>query len=272
MTEQPCLRLIHWKAEEATERAARLTALGYAVNADPPRPPGLFKELAANPPAAVVVDLTRLPSQGRDVGVNVRMRVGSRQVPLVFVGGDPEKVARIRDLLPDATYTTWEGIGEALAQALAAPPRDPVAPTSIFAAFEGRPLVAKPGISVALVDAPEGFEATLGELPEGARLQRVDPLVRAGSRGAGARPTRHGRAGRHRRDLDHLAQAQLWPGLRPDPAARARDGGGRRVDGLQDLLRGRDLVRLVVRAPESQAVSLARWAARSKRGIMTAGD
>ncbi|NLS79639.1 MAG: hypothetical protein GXY76_20520 [Chloroflexi bacterium] len=178
MAEQPRVRLIHWNAAEAAARAERLAALGYAVNADPPRPPGLFKELAQDPPAAVVVDLSRLPSQGRDVGVNLRMKAGTRHVPLVFVGGDPEKVAPIRALLPDATYTSWEDIGQALAQGLAAPPSEPVVPKSIFAAFEGRPLAAKlgikPGMSVALVDAPEDFATTLGELPEGARLQRGD--------------------------------------------------------------------------------------------------
>jgi len=54
----------------------------------------------------VVIDLNRLPSQGRDLGIALRTYKTTRQVPLVFVDGDPEKVARIREILPDAVYTS----------------------------------------------------------------------------------------------------------------------------------------------------------------------
>ena len=68
------IRLIHWNDREAAERAERLRALGYAVNDAPPNGPTLLKELAQEPPAALVIDLSRLPSQGRDVGVSLRQR------------------------------------------------------------------------------------------------------------------------------------------------------------------------------------------------------
>jgi hypothetical protein len=136
----------------------------------------LLKELAANPPAAVVIDLSRLPSQGRDLAVLLRERKGTRGIPLVFVGGELEKVARLRALLPDATYTSWEEMGEALAQAIAQPPADPVVPGSTFAAYAGRPLAAKLGIKantvLGPVGAPEGFAAKLGELPPGVEVRR----------------------------------------------------------------------------------------------------
>ena len=46
---------------------------------------------------AFVIDLDRLPSQGRDVGVTLRRAKSSRYVALVFAGGAPEKVgARAR--------------------------------------------------------------------------------------------------------------------------------------------------------------------------------
>jgi hypothetical protein len=165
------VRLIHWNAAEAEERAARLEALGYQVDAAVPRGPATIRELAADPPAAVVIDLARLPSQGRDVAVNLRLQAGSRRVPLLFVGGDPAKVPAIRDLLPDAVYSTWEEIGAALPEAIAAPPANPVVPASAFAAYAGRPLLGKLGIKggthLALLGAPAGFMDTLGALPEG---------------------------------------------------------------------------------------------------------
>jgi CheY-like chemotaxis protein len=163
--------LIHWNAAERKERAERLVAAGYEVDAQMPGGPALFRELAQNPPAAVLIDLSRLPSQGRDIAMAIRKRKGTRYLPLVLVGGDPDKVARIRALLPDAVYTFWGEIGSALPKAIARPPRDPVVPVSVFDGYAGKALPDKLGIKahlvLALVDAPQGFDRTLGGLPEG---------------------------------------------------------------------------------------------------------
>lgn len=171
------IRLIHWNSDEAHERATRLAALGYQVNHELPNPPAFVKELAADPPAAVVIDLSRLPSQGRDLAVLIRGRKGTRTIPLVFVGGEPEKVARTRELLPDATYTAWEVIENALAEAISHPPAQPAAPGSAFAAYAGQPLAGKlgikPGLDLCLVDAPEGFEAKLDVLPAESQVRRA---------------------------------------------------------------------------------------------------
>jgi hypothetical protein len=97
-------------------------------------------------------------------------------VPLVLVGGDEAKVARIRELLPDATYTEWEEIASALTQAINNAPADPVVPESNLAGYSGTPLPKKLGIKansvVLLIDAPEDFEETLGALPEKVTLRR----------------------------------------------------------------------------------------------------
>ena len=169
------LRLIHWKAEETAERAERIRSAGYEVVSEPLSPARL-REIRDDPPLAVVIDLSRLPSQGRDLGLNIRKYKATRQVPLVFVGGDPEKVARIKELLPDAVYTSWSRIASALKRAIANPPQDPVVPESVMAPYKGTPLPKKLGIKadsvVALVSAPDGFEETLGELPEGVSVRR----------------------------------------------------------------------------------------------------
>jgi len=168
--------LVHWDPAEARERVARLRAAGYdAVHAVLDAPAALRK-LRVNPPAAVVIDLTRLPSHGRDVALSLRLSKGTRHVPLIFVNGDPEKVARIRGLLPDAVYTTWGRIAGALRRAIAHPPADPVVQRSLLAGYSGTPLPRKLGIkvnsAVTLIDAPPGFERTLGSLPEGVTVRR----------------------------------------------------------------------------------------------------
>jgi len=168
------VHLIHWNVAEAAERAERLQALGYDVASGQPGGPAFIRALANDPPAAVVIDLSRLPSQGRDIADALRIQGGTRRVPLLFVGGDPDRVTRVRELLPDAAYTSWDEIGTILAAAIGAPPTDPVVPGSAFAAYAGKPLAGtldiKAGSTVALAGAPPSFRDTLGQLPDPVHL------------------------------------------------------------------------------------------------------
>jgi len=166
----PAIRLICWNAAEAKEKAARLTAAGYGV-AFEAYSPEVIRLLRQNPPAAVVIDLGRLPSQGRDVALQLRQFKSTRLTPLVLCDGDPLKLPRIQELLPDAVYTTWEDILPALEQAIRSPLTDVVVPESNFAGYAGAPLIKKLGIRphmrVALLNPPPGFEQNLPGLPEG---------------------------------------------------------------------------------------------------------
>ncbi len=142
-----------------------------------PRNAADLRGLGANPPDAFLVDLTRLPSQGRAVALELRRAKGTRAVPLVFVGGDPEKTAAIRGLLPEAAFAEWCGAPEALERAIACPPAAPArAGGGAMSAYAGAPLVKKlgirPGTRVALLWAPVGFEAALAPLPEDVKLAR----------------------------------------------------------------------------------------------------
>jgi hypothetical protein len=168
------LRLVSWNADDAQKRAMVLTQLGYRVSADVLAPPLLLRRLREEPPVAVVIDLSRLPSHGREFGRAVRTQKSTRQVPLVFAGGEPSKVAKVRTLLPDAVYAEWEQIGPALKQAVARPVKDPFIPKAYMDEFAGRSVVQKLGIkprfAVATIGAPRGFAGTLGDLPEGTRF------------------------------------------------------------------------------------------------------
>ena len=169
------IRLIHWNAAEAAERAARLPTAKFHVDHAQLDPAGL-RDLRANPPDALLIDLGRLPSHGRDVGVAMRQTRATRSIPLVFVEGDSAKVERVRQLLPDAVYTDWPNIQRALRQAVANPPSQPVVPESALAGYSGTPLPRKlgirPGYAVAIPGAPDDFPKTLGQLPEDVVLRR----------------------------------------------------------------------------------------------------
>lgn len=170
------VRLVHWNAEEADERATRLSELGHAVDAEPPAGPAFLKELEKSPPDLVLIDLSRIPSQGRDLAVALRTRKGTRGIPIAFVGGAHEKVSAIREILPDAAYLEWDRIDVDLEAAIEDSPDDPVNPGSVFAAYGKKPLAEKLGLSedtaVALIDAPDGFRERLDEkTPRGVRFQ-----------------------------------------------------------------------------------------------------
>jgi CheY-like chemotaxis protein len=170
------VRLIHWNAAEANERAAQLRAAKYEVVHLLPNGADLRLELKEAPPSAVVIDLSRLPMQGRDVGVALRHYKTTRFIPLIFVAGDPEKIARVQQSLPDAIYTTWDQIRTALKDAIANPPAVTVVPQSVLAGYSGTPLAKKLGIVsnaiVGLVNPPPGIEEILGDLPDGVKLRR----------------------------------------------------------------------------------------------------
>ena len=172
------VRLIHWKPDEVLDKVEVLLSAGYEVVHEA-FGPSSFKEMRENPPDAVIIDLSRIPSQGRDVGLGIRKYKDTRHVPLVFVEGDPEKVKRTQELLPDAVYTTWDRILDGLKKAIAQPPETPVVPASAMAGYEGAPLPKKLGIKpdavVYLIDAPEGFETSIAELPTGVIFRRNKP-------------------------------------------------------------------------------------------------
>ncbi|HUI43263.1 MAG TPA: hypothetical protein VL523_14970 [Terriglobia bacterium] len=141
--------------------------------------PAILRRLRGRPPAAVVISLDRLPIQGRDVGIAIRTGKQTRPVPLLFVGGEANKVERVRRVLPDAAYTGWAGLIRDLKGAIARPPRNPVMPASNLAGYSGTPLPKKLGIKpnsyIALLQEPENFVELLGELPPGAHFtNRLD--------------------------------------------------------------------------------------------------
>ncbi|HSM17437.1 MAG TPA: hypothetical protein VK845_10650, partial [Gemmatimonadales bacterium] len=138
--------------------------------------PQVLRDLKQEQPDALVIDLTRQPSMGRDVAFAIRHARSTRLLPIVFVEGDPEKVARIKRQVPDAVYTSWGRIRRGLHRAITRPPKAPVVPESVLAGYSGTPLLKKLGVkpdsTLTLLKAPPEFEKTLGCLPEGVAVKR----------------------------------------------------------------------------------------------------
>ena len=177
------VRLIHWDVELAQPGILLLQEAGYSVEFE--QFSNLVRsEIRGVPPDVLVIDLSRLPSQGRDLGLNFRKHTGTRYVPIVFVGGKASKISDVQRFLPDAFYTDWEDIVTDLPEAISNPPSDPIVPDSVTAGYSGTPLPKKLGIkkdsTLLLLGAPRDFSSTLGDLPENVVIQReliTDPDV-----------------------------------------------------------------------------------------------
>ena len=172
----PRVQFFHWNALNATDKEILLRATGLQVTCLPFEGPLTLKALRVDPPAAVVIDLSRQPSSGRDLALQLRTHSATRHLPILFVDGAPEKTQPLAALFPDAIYTNWDAIIETLKDAVQNPPPVTCIPDSIFAPYKDVPLVRKLGIRegmrVRLVDAPPDFERKLGELPPEVSLVR----------------------------------------------------------------------------------------------------
>jgi hypothetical protein len=170
------IQLIHWNRDEARERARFLEEKGFRVDWEPPQGAEFLRRVKSDPPDAIIIDLTRLPSQGRDMGIHLRKQKATRSIPLIFVEGDPVKVGKVRRLLPDAVFADFQNLPHTIRNALLEPPRNPVVPESVFDAYKGKSLPVKLGIKsgmvVELKNAPAGFESQLSPLPPDTRLLR----------------------------------------------------------------------------------------------------
>ncbi|MCK5944320.1 MAG: DUF3052 family protein [Planctomycetes bacterium] len=168
--------LVHWHEAECLERRDRLAGHGHEVVAHWRQDAGgeLTRGLRQAPPDAVVIDLGRLPSHGREVAAWLRGHKALRHVPIVFVPGDEQKTARARQAFPDATFAPWPRMKSALSKAIASPPEDPVVPSAPD--YSGTPLPKKlgvrPGSVLTAQRAPHDWREILGELPDGATQKR----------------------------------------------------------------------------------------------------
>jgi hypothetical protein len=72
--------------------------------------------LVTEPPDAVVIDLDQRPTDGLMIAIELR------DLPRVFLGGDPDDVERVRTSLPDARFADWDGLGTILRTAFERPP------------------------------------------------------------------------------------------------------------------------------------------------------
>ena len=233
--------VVHYDLDEAAALADRLRRDG--LDAEPYRFLGAkgFRQLRADPPEAVIIDLMRMPSYGRAMGAMLRETKSTRAIPLVFLEGDPGKTALVRQTLPDAVFAPLARLAKATRRAARTAPADPAVPDS-----RGVPIATKlrigDGDAVSLIGAPLDSAAR----PSGASIRRSPDagIVLLFVKSAAALS----------RELPKLAARPpralwiLWPKRASKVASdlslpRIHDAcATTRAGRLQDLLGGRDMV------------------------------
>jgi hypothetical protein len=167
------IRMLQWRDPEALLGVLRKA--GHKV--DHEVRPTITSIRKANP-EAIVIDLSITPSRGRDFAVYLRGAKSTRHLPLIFVDGEPEKVQKIKELLPDAVYTTLSQVASATKRAMSKAPAAPVVPPQYMQRWTARTTAQKMGIKegsrVALLDPPHDYARVLGELPKDVALEE-DP-------------------------------------------------------------------------------------------------
>ncbi len=93
---------IHWDEAEAKARAIPLQSAGHQVRIH-------FKSgenlpLSDFAPDALIISLDRLPSHGRKMAEWFWRPKGRRKIPIIFVGGLPERASVIRGIFPNAPF------------------------------------------------------------------------------------------------------------------------------------------------------------------------
>lgn len=173
------VRLLHWNASEAVAIQDLLLKAGFQVDYDQTFDSVSMRKLRENPPAVFVIDLSRLPSYGREIAIARRQSPKTRQVPIVFLEGAPEKVKLIHDVLHDATYCTHIELINTLKNIQ--PAQTFVKPVTMMDRYGSRTTAQKLGIiegsTVALINPPRNITAVLDEFPGGIELVEQDGAV-----------------------------------------------------------------------------------------------
>lgn len=107
---------VHWNAAELQERLAPLQKAGYEMIAHwNSAEPAKFGEML---PDAVVISLERLPSHGRAIAEWFDEAKKRQHIPIIFAGGQPDKVQAMKAKFPKATFCATEATSTVLEQLL----------------------------------------------------------------------------------------------------------------------------------------------------------
>lgn len=108
--------LIHWNEREAEVYAKTIRSWGWDVDYEYEDGARGGSAIKLNPPTAVVIYLTRLPSHGRATAEYLAETKTTRKIPLIFVGGESQALEKTKAKIPRATYISEDTLEKTLAK------------------------------------------------------------------------------------------------------------------------------------------------------------
>jgi hypothetical protein len=109
---------LHWNEAEAKARLAPLVKAGYEVACHWSTEE--HAKFGDTLPDAVVISLDRLPSHGRAVAEWFWEAKKRQHIPIIFVGGQPDKVKATKAKFPKAIFCSMEEASAVLDRVLRA--------------------------------------------------------------------------------------------------------------------------------------------------------
>jgi hypothetical protein len=163
----PTIKLLSWH-DDVKIKAASLKRRGLQIDAAPLiKISSVVGELARLSPSVLVLDLDKVPSRSREVVIAIRTSKAARHIPILFAGGVPDKIDRLRTEFPDIKFAPWPEAQHAIAALLQNPPATPpkIPERDYSATSLSKKLGIREDMRIALLAAPDGFEEILGDLP-----------------------------------------------------------------------------------------------------------
>jgi hypothetical protein len=171
----PRIHVIHWRPEEVAPLLEAVRKCGATVTyCEQPSGTAVASAIREHPPDAVLIDLSRVPSHGKEMAVWLRNRKSTRTVPIVFYGGEPAKISKLRELFPEAPFADSATLKKAIKSLPQSLPESVAVPVPMMLRYGNRTAAEKmgikPGVSVSVMDPPRDYLTVLGQLPEGVEL------------------------------------------------------------------------------------------------------
>jgi len=107
---------LHWNEAEVKERIAPLKKAGYEITSH--WSTETHAQFGATLPDAVVISLDRLPSHGRAVAEWFVEAQKRQHIPIIFAGGQPDKVKATKAKFLKAIFCATEEVPAILARLL----------------------------------------------------------------------------------------------------------------------------------------------------------
>lgn len=161
----PRVRIVCQDGTRQSKHRAAVEKAGFETDRAEASGSKLITHIRLTQPDAVVIDLDRLPSHGRAIATLLRTTRSTQMIPLVFCGGESDKIIRIRMDFPDAVFGPWPRVAALIRAALRRKGNAPVVPAKYMDQFRGAPLGKKLGLiegGTAVVGAPESFDTRIG--------------------------------------------------------------------------------------------------------------